>query len=136
MADSVIVFNTHVDTDTDESYTDESQRSEARKKSKKKKVQEEKSGKLNLGVRAAVKVTVQIPRKIVGPSSLNLLAKDPPSLCHTINELQECFYLVSWHSIGDKKKTLLFVMQQKCIYTLQIKRTVCYFTMSSLAGSN
>ena len=32
MVDSVIFFNTHVETDTDESYADESQRSEARKK--------------------------------------------------------------------------------------------------------
>ena len=48
MVDSVIVFNTHVGTDTDESCTDERQRSEARKKSKKKKVQKEKSGKLIL----------------------------------------------------------------------------------------
>ena len=40
----------------------------------------------------------------MGPSSLNLLAKDPPSLCHTINEVQECFYLVCWHTIGDQKK--------------------------------
>ena len=44
MVDSVIVFNKHVDTDTEESYTDEIQRSEARKKSMKKKVQNEKSG--------------------------------------------------------------------------------------------
>ena len=40
------------------------------------------------------------------------------------------------HDWRPKKKTALLVMQQKCIYTLQIKRTVCYFTMSSLAGSN
>ena len=54
----------------------------------------------------------------MAPSSLNFLAKDSPYLCHTINELQECFYLECWYRIEDQNNTVLLVIQQKWIIML------------------
>ena len=83
-------------------------------------------------------MTVQIPRKIVGPSSLNLLAKDPPSLCDTINELQECFYLVCWHMItlSDAAKVHIYSPDQEdCLLfhyeftgRIKVNQVICQLT--------